>query len=96
MSKAKRSRPRRPTRREVLEALAGELGPITGVRPAGRRSDGGPELGSGQVFVTKYGRLFHQGWCAPVGAYWDQHGYLTVTTLDLVGTRTACAECCVV
>lgn len=76
-----------------LAELAAELGRITEVEPAGRRADGAPELGPGQVFVTKYGRLFHRGWCTTVGHYWDQHGRLQVTTDNLVGRRKPCQEC---
>ena len=66
-----------PTGTDLAE-LATELGPIIEVEPAGWRADGAPELGPGQVFVTKYGRLFHRGWCTTVGHYWDQHGRLQV------------------
>jgi hypothetical protein len=91
-----RWRPEHKPTHEELTALADELGPISEEEPASRRVDGAPDLGSGQVFVTRFGRLFHQGWCQTIGDYWDKNGWLYVTSLGLVGTRTPCPDCCVI
>ena len=69
------------------------LGELRPVEPAARR-EGVPLLGDDQVYVMKYGREYHTGWCQVVGDNWGRTPRaLLVTRLADVGARTRCQEC---
>lgn len=73
---------------------AQELGSIIPVEPAGLGPDGSPQLGRGQVFVMKTGKVFHPAWCSIVGAKWDTDPRgLVVIAEGTVGTRKQCRSC---
>lgn len=73
---------------------AAALGPLVPVEPGSRGPDGSPQLGTGQVFVTKAGETFHRGWCETVGQVWDQRpNSLLVITEGTVGLRRPCKQC---
>lgn len=69
------------------------LGEFKPVEPAARR-EGVPVLGDDQVYVMKYGTVYHTAWCPVVADRWDHAPRrLLVTLLAAVGERTRCAEC---
>jgi hypothetical protein len=71
-----------------------ELGPLLPVEPAFRHGDGSPEVGPGQVYVTRTGEVFHPAWCIAVGAVWDDKpdGLLVISS-NTVGGRRECKSC---
>ncbi|MDP9933825.1 hypothetical protein J2T11_000149 [Paenarthrobacter nicotinovorans] len=73
---------------------AKDLGALVPVDPVSRRSDGSPQVGPGQVYVTRTGEVFHQAWCLAVGTAWDNkpEGLLVVAE-STVGGRRACKSC---
>lgn len=69
------------------------LGELKPVEPAARRK-GVPVLGDDQVYVIKYGTVYHTAWCPVVADSWEHAPRrLLVTLLAAVGERTRCAEC---
>jgi hypothetical protein len=71
-----------------------ELGPLNPVEPASRHSDGSPEVGPGQVYVTRTGAVFHPAWCIAVGTVWDDKpDGLLVIEESTVGGRRECKSC---
>lgn len=69
------------------------LGELKPVEPAARRK-GVPVLGDDQVYVIKYGTVYHTAWCPVVTDSWEHAPRrLLVTLLAAVGERTRCAEC---
>jgi hypothetical protein len=74
-------------------ADARSLGELKPVEPAARQ-EGAPLLGDDQVYVMKYGTVYHAAWCQVVADKWDHAPRgLLVTLLADVGGRTRCKEC---
>ncbi|MCO4238606.1 hypothetical protein NG702_14480 [Pseudarthrobacter sp. MDT3-28] len=77
----------------LAQAETRGLGELKPVEPAARR-EGLPVLGDDQVYVMKYGTVYHAAWCPVVADSWDHAPRrLLVTLLAAVGERTRCAEC---
>lgn len=68
----------------------GELKPV---EPAARR-EGVPLIGEDQVYVVKYGTVYHSSWCQTVAEKWRTapRGLLVAMSAE-VGERTPCQEC---
>lgn len=71
-----------------------DLGPLDAVEPAAHRVDGSPQVGPGQVYVTRTGVAFHPAWCLAVGTAWDDKPEgLFVIAASTVGGRRLCKAC---
>ncbi|BAS07790.1 hypothetical protein AHiyo4_12120 [Arthrobacter sp. Hiyo4] len=83
------SRPAPPRQRPEASASSSRWSP-----PPAARRDGVPVLGDDQVYVVKYGTVYHPAWCPVVADSWDHAPRrLLVTLLAAVGERTRCPEC---
>jgi hypothetical protein len=79
---------------QVAYQNAERLGPIIPAMVTGRREDGSPLLGEGQVYVFPAGLKYHPMWCDVVGHRWDtKPKAVLVTRLEDVGKREECQNC---